>query len=78
MAIKELQSFINRYPDSDKVIECNSLIDELRNRLSKKAFENAKQYYLTSNYKSAIIALDNVLIDFSSFDNRRGSSFFTN
>ena len=75
MAIKELQSFINRYPDSDKVIECNSLIDELRNRLSKKAFENAKQYYLTSNYKSAIIALDNVLIDFPSFDNREEVHF---
>ena len=69
-AIKELQSFINRYPISEKVERCNELIDELRGALSRKAFENAKQYYTTSNYKSAIIALDNVLIDFPLFNNR--------
>jgi outer membrane protein assembly factor BamD len=43
--------------------------------LSKKAFENAKQYYITENYKSAIIALDNVLIDFPSYDNREEVHF---
>ena len=69
-AIKELQSFINEYPESDRVVECNSLIDELRSKLSRKSFENAKQYYITENYKAAIIALDNVLIDFPSFTNR--------
>jgi outer membrane protein assembly factor BamD len=69
-AIKALQAFINKYPDSDRVEPCNTLIDELRAKLSKKAFENAKQYYTTENYKSAIIALDNVLIDFPSFEKR--------
>ena len=74
-AIQELQSFIDRYPKSDRVGECNTLIDELRANLSLKAFENAKQYYTTSNYKSAIIALDNVLIDFPSFNNREEIHF---
>ena len=69
-AIKELQTFIDRYPTSERVARCNSLIDELRGKLSVKAFENAKQYYTTASYKSAIIALDNVLIDFPSFNNR--------
>ncbi|MDC0204413.1 outer membrane protein assembly factor BamD [Flavobacteriales bacterium] len=69
-AIKALQAFINKYPDSYRVKECNTLIDELRAKLSKKAFEIAKQYYTTENYKSAIIALDNVLIDFPSFNKR--------
>ena len=69
-AIKELQTFIDRYPTSDRVARCNNLIDELRGKLSVKAFENAKQYYTTESYKSAIIALDNVLIDFPSFNNR--------
>ena len=59
IAIKELQSFIDRYPESTKVKKCNDLIDELRFKLSLKDFENAKQYYTTSNFKSAIIALDN-------------------
>tara|TARA_X000000368_G_C23058364_1_gene725279 strand:- start:3396 stop:4205 length:810 start_codon:yes stop_codon:yes gene_type:complete len=74
-AIKELQSFIDRYPTSIRVAECNELIDELRAKLSLKAFENAKQYYTTSDYKSAIISLDNVLIDFPSFNNREEVHF---
>ena len=74
-AIKELQLFVDRYPSSDRIADCNLLIDELRDRLSLKAFENAKQYYITSNYKSAIIALDNVLIDFPSFNNREEAHF---
>lgn len=69
-AIKELQNFVDNYPSSERVKECNILLDELRATLSKKAFENAKQYYTTSNYKSAIIALENVLIDFPSYNNR--------
>ena len=69
-AIKELQVFVDRYQSSSRVEECNILIDELRGKLSAKAFENAKQYFITSNYKSAIIALDNVLIDFPSYMNR--------
>jgi len=74
-SIKELQSFVDRYPKSERVEECNVLIDELRDVLSLKAFKNAKQYYTTSNFKSAIIALDNVLIDFPSFNNREEVHF---
>lgn len=69
-AINELQNFVNIYTESSRIEECNELIDELRSRLSLKAFENAKQYYITSNYKAAIIALDNVLINYPSFNNR--------
>ena len=74
-AIKELQSFADSYPNSERLVKCNELIDELQYKLSEKDFENAKQYYITSNYKSAIIALDNVLIDFPSFNNREEVHF---
>ena len=66
-AIKKLQEHINKYPNSKRTKECNTLIDELRKKLSNKAFENAKQYFTTENYKSAIISLNNMLIDFPSF-----------
>ena len=69
-AIKELQVFVDRFPNSDRVKKCNDLLDELRTILSKKAFETAKQYFTTENYKSAIISLENVLIDFPSYTNR--------
>ncbi len=74
-AIKALQSFADTYPQSERISKCNNLIDELRDRLSLKAFNNAKQYYTTSNFKSAIIALNNVLIDFPSFKNRQEVHF---
>ena len=63
-AINQLQLFTNLYPKSERVEQCNNLIDELREKLAKKAFFNAKQYVITEYHKSAIIALQNVLIDF--------------
>ena len=69
-AISKFQDFIDKYPQSDSIKTCNNLMDELRLNLSNKAFANAKQYYTTENYRAAIIALDNVLIDYASIDNR--------
>jgi outer membrane protein assembly factor BamD len=63
-AIKEFQLFINSYPKSDKVAKCNELIDELRGKLEKKAFEIAKLYYNIENYESSVIAFKNLLKDF--------------
>ncbi|HLV24563.1 MAG TPA: outer membrane protein assembly factor BamD [Moheibacter sp.] len=63
-AIDELQSFINSYPESSKVEEANGYINELRQKLEKKAFEIAKIYYKTLKYKAAGIAFDNMLDDF--------------
>jgi len=74
-AINELQEFIDKYPESSKIDTCNILIDQLTDKLSKKAFENAKQYFITENYKAAIKALDNVIIDFPSLRNREEAHF---
>lgn len=63
-AIDEFQMFINTYPSSERVAKCNELIDELRGKLEKKAFETAKLYYKIGNYESAVVAFKNLLIDF--------------
>jgi outer membrane protein assembly factor BamD len=63
-AIKEFQLFINMYPKSDKVAKCNELMDELRGKLERKAFEIAKLYYNIDNYESAVISFKNLLKDF--------------
>ncbi|NSW45017.1 MAG: outer membrane protein assembly factor BamD [Bacteroidales bacterium] len=63
-AIDQMQAFINRYPKSDKIKQCNEIIDNLRAKLEKKAFEAAKLYYKTGYYQSAIIALKNSLQEF--------------
>lgn len=63
-AIDELQSYINQYPNSDRVEECNALMDELRGKLEKKAFEQGKLYYNLKNYQSAMAAFEDTIKDF--------------
>ena len=68
-ALEAFQSFINTYPDSDKIDEANTHYSEIRLKLEKKYFEIAKTYYRTAdydlrNYKAAIQAFDNLLSDY--------------
>lgn len=63
-AMEAFQIFANTYPESERVKECNKYIDELRQKLEKKAFESGKLYYLTRNYSSSIKALENMLKDY--------------
>ncbi|MGB0862940.1 MAG: outer membrane protein assembly factor BamD [Saprospiraceae bacterium] len=63
-AIEGFQFFANKYPTSEKVATCNSLIDEMRKKLEEKAVENAELYYRLSNYQSADKAFKNLLIDY--------------
>jgi outer membrane protein assembly factor BamD len=63
-AIEELQLYLNQYPSSSRVDECNQLIDKLRMKLEKKSFESAMLYYKTLDYKGAIVALKNVIKDY--------------
>lgn len=60
-AIEKLQAFIDDYPDSHYLAEANTLVKTLREKLEKKAFENAKQYNTISDYKSALVALENFI-----------------
>ena len=68
-ALEAFQTFINTYPDSDKIEEANKHYQELRYKLQKKYFEIAKVYYKTAdydlrNYKASIQAFDNLLSDY--------------
>lgn len=63
-AIDNLQLFMNTYPNSALVDSCNGLINEMRSKLEKKAFEGAYLYYQLGNHKSALIAFKDVLKDF--------------
>lgn len=66
LAINELQDFLNNYPNSERSKNINTLIDELSYKLEFKAYENARQYFKMGDYKSANVALENVLDDFPS------------
>jgi outer membrane protein assembly factor BamD len=56
-AIDELQLFINRYPNSEKISECTELMEKLRDKLEIKSYLQAKLYYDISEYKAAIQAV---------------------
>ncbi len=63
-AIDGLQDFVNAYPRSERVPECNQLIDGLRAKLEKKAFSEAKLYYDLRQYQAALHTFENLLKDF--------------
>jgi outer membrane protein assembly factor BamD len=62
--IESIKLFVSVYPDSKYIPECNTLLDKLRAKLSYKAYRNAKLYYDIKEYKSAIVALPNVVNEF--------------
>lgn len=63
-AIESLQLFVNRYPNSEKVSECNQLIDELRLKLEEKAYKQGVLYFNLRQYVSAVTSFQNMLKDF--------------
>lgn len=63
-AIKQFQSFLERYPDTNRKDTCNVLVSELLGKMETKAYENAKLYHQVEQYKSASIALNNVIKDY--------------
>ena len=63
-AIKEFQMFINEHPNSERIKECNEIMDKLREKLERKSYENAKLYYNTGDYKAAVVAFKNAITEF--------------
>lgn len=75
-AISELQLFLNAYPDSERVEECNELIDELRGKLEKKHYEISKLYLKMDRYKAAVTSFNNLLKDFPDTDYKEASLYY--
>ncbi|WP_428225528.1 outer membrane protein assembly factor BamD [Flavobacterium sp.] len=63
-AIDKLQNFINRYPNSAYLPEANKIMAGLQYKLEKKSFEIAKQFNTISDYKAAIKAFENFIVDY--------------
>lgn len=60
-ALRDFQQFVDKYPNSELKDTANQIMDGLHAKLELKAFNNAKMYYTTLNYKSASIALKSVI-----------------
>ncbi len=79
-AITALQTFLNRYPNSQYREDVINEMKELMGKLEHKAFENAKLYYQLRDYNpgmihSAMIALDNFIKDYPDSELSEEASF---
>ena len=62
-AITAISEYIIEYPMTQNMEECKAMLDDLGERLDRKAYENAKLYYKMEDYLAAMTALRNVLKD---------------
>lgn len=65
-ALKNLQKYIDRFPEGERVAEAYRLMDELNDKLAYKEFLSAKLYYNLgtyrgNNYEAAVIVANNAL-----------------
>ena len=59
-----ITEYLTEYPaDGPHVEACSKMIEDLRDRLDRKQFENARLYYKMEDYLAARVALRNVLKD---------------
>jgi outer membrane protein assembly factor BamD len=75
-AIAQMQYFVDRYPQSTLVEQCNKRIDELREKLENKAYRVAYQYYRMEYYQASVVAFTLLLKDFPDSDRRSKCSYY--
>lgn len=60
-AIAEIGQYLLRYPEGEKADMCRLMLQELGERLDRKAYENARLYYKMEDYKASRVAFKNIL-----------------
>lgn len=74
-AIEAFQLFTIKFPNSDRISDCNKYIDALRDKIEKKSIKNAKLFYKIEDYKAAVWAIQNLLEDYPATDDREELEF---
>jgi len=74
-AMEAFQLFINSYPESTKMDECNGLMDVLRKKMETKSFNSAKLYLKTKKYRASVIAFENMLKQYPDTEYAEEASF---
>lgn len=62
-AISVISQYMVENPRSTHYPICSRMLEELNDRLDKKAYENARLYYKMEDYKAARVAFKNILKD---------------
>ncbi len=69
-AIKQLQSFTERYPESDSVDRAKYLMADLNNKLEQKDYNICRLFYRMENYSAAITSFENMLKKYPNTEHR--------
>ena len=64
-AMNSFQQFVNNFPNSTRMSECNNYIDKLRYKLELKSYKNSKLYYDMGAYQAANTSIRNSLNEFA-------------
>lgn len=72
-AIGQMQAFINNHPQSPKVAEATTIIDQSRAKLEVKDFKSAELYYNLGYYKAAAIAFSSLIDNYP--DSNQGDEY---
>ena len=62
-ALSAIPQYILEHPESEHIGVCRDMLDDLGERLDKKAYEGAKLYYKMEDYLASRVAFKNVLKD---------------
>lgn len=60
-AITAISEYLMKHPSGANGIVARRMLEELQERLDKKAFENARLYYKMEDYRAARVAFKNIL-----------------
>lgn len=75
-AMLAFQLFINMYPQSERVAECNDYIDQLRHKIQAKDYAGAKLYYELGYFKAAYTALAGLLVEYPDIPNKEEIRYY--
>jgi outer membrane protein assembly factor BamD len=70
------QEYIEKYPNSERVAEANKLMDELRENLIEKDYQNAFNYYKTMQYHAACVSFKRFLNDYPDVSHKRENAMY--
>ncbi len=75
-AVRDFESFVERYPRSTHIPEVNRCLDELRAKLTKKDYEIAYGYYFIEEYHAAYESFKNFLNLYPEAPQREDAMFY--
>lgn len=75
-AIAEFESFVERHPQNTHVPEINAYLDEMREKLMRKDYEVAYNYYHIEAYHAAYLSLQNFVNHYTESAYREDAMYY--